>query len=84
MAGLLAVAVCAVLAGATSFTAITDGLPDLAERARDRLGFGRGVPVGTTVWRLPTLLDDRLLATDLAGCGPAPGRSHLGHAGVGR
>jgi hypothetical protein len=44
LSGLLAVAVCAVLAGASSFAAITDWPHDLDEQARDRLGFGRGVP----------------------------------------
>ncbi|MGW3808473.1 ISAs1 family transposase [Micromonospora sp. NPDC005113] len=79
LSGLLAVAVCAVLAGASSFAAITDWLHDLDEQARDRLGFGGGVPVGTTVWRLLTRLDDGLLATVLAGwlksrARPAPPR----------
>ncbi|WP_026254856.1 transposase family protein [Salinispora arenicola] len=67
LSGLLAVAVCAVLAGASSFAAITDWLHDLDAQARDRLGFDRGVPVGTTVWRLLTRLDDGLLSTALAG-----------------
>ncbi|WP_225854372.1 transposase family protein [Micromonospora sp. ALFpr18c] len=58
LSALLAVAVCAVLAGASSFAAITDWLHDLDEQARDRLGFDHGVPVGTTVWRLLTRLDD--------------------------
>ena len=67
LAGLLTVAVCAVLAGASSFAAITDWLHDLDEQAQDRLGFERGVPVGTTVWRLLTRLDADLLTTVLAG-----------------
>ncbi|WP_018217252.1 ISAs1 family transposase [Salinispora vitiensis] len=58
---------CAVLAGASSFAAITDWLHDLDAQARDQLGFDRGVPVGTTVWRLLTHLDDGLLSTALAG-----------------
>ncbi|MGC4744305.1 ISAs1 family transposase [Micromonospora sp. DT201] len=66
LAGLLVVAVCAVLAGASSFAAITDWLHDLDEQAQDRLGFARGVPVGTTVWRLLTRLDADLLSTVLA------------------
>jgi predicted transposase YbfD/YdcC len=66
LSGLLAVAVCAVLAGASSFAAITDWLHDLDEQARSRLGLDRGVPVGTTVWRSLTRLDDALLATVLA------------------
>lgn len=67
LAGLLTVAVCAVLAGASSFAAITDWLHDLDAHARARLGFIHGVPVGTTVWRLLTRLDAALLATILAG-----------------
>ncbi|MEU8265337.1 ISAs1 family transposase [Micromonospora sp. NPDC048999] len=66
LAGLLAVAVCAVLAGASSFAAIADWLHDLDEQAKARLGFDRGVPVGTTVWRLLTRLDAGLLTTVLA------------------
>jgi predicted transposase YbfD/YdcC len=67
LAALLTVAVCAVLAGASSFTAITDWLYDLDEQAQIRLGFTRGVPAGTTVWRLLTRLDADLLTTVLAG-----------------
>jgi len=67
LSGLLAVAVCAVLAGASSFAAITDWLHDLDDTARARLGFTHGVPAGTTVWRLLTRLDAGLLATVLAG-----------------
>ncbi|MGW3608258.1 ISAs1 family transposase [Micromonospora sp. NPDC005161] len=67
LSGLLTVAVCAVLAGASSFAAITDWLHDLDEHARARLGFDRGVPAGTTVWRLLTRLDASRLATVLAG-----------------
>nr|WP_281189985.1 transposase family protein [Micromonospora inyonensis] len=39
LAALLTVAVCAVLAGASSFAAITDWLYDLDEPAQVRLGF---------------------------------------------
>jgi predicted transposase YbfD/YdcC len=67
LTALLAVAVCAVLAGASSFAAITDWLHDLDEHAQDRLGFTRGIPVGSTVWRLLTRLDDGLLSVVLAG-----------------
>uniref|UniRef100_UPI003F493886 ISAs1 family transposase n=1 Tax=Microtetraspora malaysiensis TaxID=161358 RepID=UPI003F493886 len=67
LCGLLAVAVCAVLAGASSFAAISDWLHDLDDHAKTQLGFGRGVPVGTTVWRLLTRLDAGLLTTALAG-----------------
>ncbi|MGW3607481.1 transposase family protein [Micromonospora sp. NPDC005161] len=87
LSGLLAVAVCAVLAGASSFAAITDWLHDLDEQARDRPGFSRQVPAGTTVWRLLTRLDDQLLSTVLAGwlkVRARPVTSHPCHAGIGR
>ncbi|GAA2917072.1 ISAs1 family transposase [Actinoplanes cyaneus] len=67
LAAVLAVAVCAVMAGACSFAAITDWLHDLDEHARTRLGFGDAVPVGTTMWRLLIRLDPTLLAGVLAG-----------------
>lgn len=67
LAALLTVAVCAVAAGASSFTAIADWLHDLDDIARARLGFIRGVPATTTMWRLLTRLDADLLAQILAG-----------------
>jgi predicted transposase YbfD/YdcC len=67
LAGLLTVAVSAVLAGASSFTAITDWLHDLDDITRARLGFVPGVPATTTMWRLLTRLDADLLASVLAG-----------------
>jgi hypothetical protein len=67
LAALLTVAVCAVLAGASSFAAITDWLYDLDESAQVGLGFTRGVPAGTTVWRLLTRLDAGLVTAVLAG-----------------
>lgn len=66
LTALLAVAVCAVLAGASSFAAITDWLHDLDEQMHARLGFTRGIPAGTTVWRLLTRIDAGLLTTVLA------------------
>src|SRR5947207_8710254 len=48
LTGLLAVAVCAVLAGASSVTAIADWLHDLDDIARARLGLIRVVPATTT------------------------------------
>ena len=66
LAGLLAVAVCAVAAGASSVTAIADWLHDLDDIARARLGFLRGVPATTTMWRLLIRLDADLLTTVLA------------------
>jgi predicted transposase YbfD/YdcC len=67
LAGLLAVAVCAVMAGASSMTAIADWLHDLDDITRARLGFVRAVPATTTMWRLLIRLDADLLATVLAG-----------------
>jgi hypothetical protein len=67
LSAVLAVAVCAVMAGASSFAAIADWLHDLDEHAQTRLGFGDAVPVGTTMWRLLIRLDPTLLATVLAG-----------------
>ena len=66
LASLLAGAVCATLAGAQTFAAIADWLHDLDDAARARLGFTRGIPAETTVWRLLTRLDADLLATVLA------------------
>jgi predicted transposase YbfD/YdcC len=82
LSAVLAVAVCAVMAGASSFAAITDWLHDLDEHGRTRLGFGDTVPAGTTMWRLLIRLDPTLLAGVLAGwlhtrtgrAGPAPRR----------
>jgi len=66
LAGLLAAAVCATLAGAQTFAAISDWLHDLDDAARARLGFTAGIPASTTVWRLLTRLDADLLAQVLA------------------
>jgi DDE_Tnp_1-associated/Transposase DDE domain len=67
LTAVLAVAVCAVMAGASSFAAISDWLQDLDEHGRVRLGFTDAVPAGTTVWRLLIRLDAELLAGVLAG-----------------
>ncbi|MFI5846144.1 ISAs1 family transposase, partial [Catenuloplanes sp. NPDC051500] len=67
LTAVLAVAVCAVMAGASSFAAISDWLHDLDEHSRSRLGFTDVVPVGTTVWRLLVRLDASLLSGVLAG-----------------
>lgn len=66
LAAVLTVAVCAVMAGASSFAVITDWLHDLDEHARTRLGFTDVMPAGTTVWRLLIRLGPGLLATVLA------------------
>ncbi|MCM4084342.1 ISAs1 family transposase [Paractinoplanes hotanensis] len=67
LAGLLTVAVCAVATGASSVAAIADWLHDLDDIGRARLGFVRGVPAMTTMWRLLIRLDADLLAAVLAG-----------------
>jgi predicted transposase YbfD/YdcC len=61
LASLLAVAVCAVLAGAVTFAAIADWAVDLDVEARERLGFTGAIPVGTTVWRFLVRLDAEIL-----------------------
>src|SRR5436305_12726602 len=51
LTSLLAVAVCAVLAGAATFAAIADWVADLDPATRLRLGFTKTIPAGSTVWR---------------------------------
>src|SRR5438046_9054955 len=53
LSSLLAVAVCAVLAGAATFAAIADWAADLDPALRLRLGFTGAIPAGSTVWRVP-------------------------------
>ncbi len=67
LASLLAVAVCAVLAGATTFAAIADWAADLDEPARRRLGFTGRIPVGSTVWRFLIRIDAQVLQAVLTG-----------------
>jgi predicted transposase YbfD/YdcC len=67
LAGLLAVAVCAVLAGATTFAAIADWAADLDPPAWARLGFDARVPAATTVWRLLVRVDADVLSAVLTG-----------------
>jgi predicted transposase YbfD/YdcC len=67
LASLLAVAVCAVLAGATTFAAIADWATDLDEPARHRLGFTGRIPVGSTVWRFLIRIDAQVLQAVLTG-----------------
>lgn len=66
LASVLAMAVCAVLAGASSFAAITDWASDLEPSAWSRLGFTGRVPVLTTVWRLLVRIDAETLSAVLA------------------
>jgi hypothetical protein len=62
----LAVAVCAVLAGARTFAAIGDWVADLDRSAWGRFGFGEQLPAATTVWRLLIRIDDQALSAVLA------------------
>jgi hypothetical protein len=64
---MLAVAVCAVLAGAVTFAAIADWVKDLDSSAWARLGFTGRIPVASTVWRLLVRVDAEALTTVLAG-----------------
>ncbi|WP_433529232.1 transposase family protein [Micromonospora sp. CA-263727] len=66
LASLLAVAVCAVMAGASTFAAISDWVDDLDASAWGRLGFPGRVPVLTTVWRLLVRVDAETLTAVLA------------------
>jgi predicted transposase YbfD/YdcC len=67
LTSLLAVAVCAVLAGAVTFAAIADWAADLDPTVRVRLGFTRAIPAGSTVWRFLIRLDDQILQAVLTG-----------------
>lgn len=66
LASLVAVAVCAVLAGACTFAAIADWVADLDAPARARLGLGR-VPAASTLWRFLVRLDATVLQAVLTG-----------------
>lgn len=67
LASVLAVAVCAVMAGAVTFAAIADWLRDLDSSGWARLGFTDRIPVASTVWRLLVRVDAEVLSTVLAG-----------------
>jgi predicted transposase YbfD/YdcC len=61
LVSMLAVAVCAVLAGACTFAAITDWVRDLDRSVWVRLGFTDRLPAATTVWRLLIRVDAEVL-----------------------
>lgn len=65
LAGILAVAVCAVLTGARSFTAIAEWAQDLTREHLSRLGLERA-PVESTMRKLFTRLDATALDSQLA------------------
>jgi predicted transposase YbfD/YdcC len=67
LTSLLAVAVCAVMAGAVTFAAIADWAADLDQSARHRLGFTGPIPANTTVWRFLIRLDASVLQAVLSG-----------------
>lgn len=62
LVGMLAVAVCAVLAGACTFAAVADWVRDQDRLVWGRLGFTDRVPAATTVWRLLTRIDADILS----------------------
>ncbi|MGC5665101.1 ISAs1 family transposase [Micromonospora sp. WMMD723] len=66
LASVLAVAVCAVMAGACTFAAIVDWVDDRDAPAWGRLGFTGRVPVLSTVWRLLVRVDAETLTAVLA------------------
>jgi predicted transposase YbfD/YdcC len=72
----LAVSVCAVLAGARSYVAIAEWAHDLPVSARLRLGIGRTAPSESTIRRILQLVDldalDAVLSAWLATRRPAP------------
>ena len=57
----LAIAVCAVLAGARSYSAIAGWAADAPPRLRARLGLTRTVPDLVTIWRVLTAVDPAAL-----------------------
>lgn len=76
LASVLAVAVCAVMAGASTFAAIGDWVDDLDAPAWGRLGFTGRVPVLSTLWRLLVRVDAETLTAVLADwlCSRLPAR----------
>jgi hypothetical protein len=66
LVSILAVAVCAVLAGTCTFAAITDWVRDQDRSVWGRLGFTDRVPAATTVWRLLIRIDAEALSQVLA------------------
>lgn len=61
LSSLLAVGVCAVLAGACTFAAVHDWVRDLDRAAWRKLGFADTVPAATTLWRLLIRVDAGVL-----------------------
>jgi predicted transposase YbfD/YdcC len=61
LAPVLAVVVCATLAGARSYAAIAEWVADAPPRLRARLGLGGTVPDLVTIWRVLTAVDPAAL-----------------------
>jgi predicted transposase YbfD/YdcC len=66
LVSILAVAVCAVLAGACTFAAVSDWVRHQDRSVWRRLGFVDRVPAATTVWRLLIRIDAGMLSQVLA------------------
>jgi predicted transposase YbfD/YdcC len=62
LVSILAVAVCAVLAGACTFAAVSDWVRHQDQSVWGRLGFTDRVPAATTVWRLLIRIDADVLS----------------------
>jgi predicted transposase YbfD/YdcC len=66
LVAILAAAVCAVIAGACTFAAVTDWVRFQDRTVWARLGFDGRVPAATTVWRLLIRIDAEALSQVLA------------------
>jgi predicted transposase YbfD/YdcC len=66
LVSILAAAVCAVIAGACTFAAVTDWVRFQDRTVWARLGFTGRVPAATTVWRLLIRIDAAVLSEVLA------------------
>lgn len=66
LVAILAAAVCAVIAGACTFAAVTDWARFQDRMVWARLGFDDRVPAATTVWRLLIRIDAEVLSQVLA------------------
>jgi prepilin signal peptidase PulO-like enzyme (type II secretory pathway) len=66
LVSILAAAVCAVIAGACTFAAVSDWVRFQDRTVWQRLGFAGRVPAATTVWRLLIRIDAEVLSQVLA------------------
>lgn len=81
MGALIAVAVCAVMAGARGFTAIGEWARDAGVVAMTQLGLARGSVDESTLRRLFSRLDAERLDALLGGTGDDEGHAGRGPAG---